>query len=209
MVTDPSAIQPSTDVGRNRGATSAPTPPLTPPDAPPPSPLMDWRGFHTELQRAAIAATQMGAPLSLLMLERVGSDRISRPDGSEVAAAATAALAGAVRAAAGERALLARYSETQLAIILTDTGLGEAVGRAKQIAHQISLLGCGGAVGVDPQATAAVGVAQFQDDESLGHLIQRTAAALEQARSHRGLAVIADHAARKRPSRLLGHVRPT
>jgi diguanylate cyclase (GGDEF)-like protein len=203
MVTDLRAIQLCTDVGRDSGATGAPTRRLTPdPDVPLPSPLIDWRGFHTELQRAAITATETGAPLSLLMLEQMASDRVNQPCGSEVAAAAMGALAGAVRAAVGERGLLARYSDGRLAAILIDTDLGEAVGRAERIARQVSSPRCGVAGRVDLEATAAIGIAQFQDDESLGHLIQRTAEALEQARTRRGLAVVADHAASKRPSRL-------
>lgn len=201
MVTDLRAIQLSAEVGRDPGATGAPTRRLTPdPDAPLPSPLIDWRGFHTELQRAAITATETGAPLSLLMLEQMASDRVMQPCGSEVAAAAMGALAGAFRAAVGERGLLARYSDGRLAAILIDTDLGEAVGRAERIARQVSSPRSGAAGRVDLEATTAIGVAQFQDDESLGHLIQRTAEALKQARTHRGLAVVA---ASKRPSRLL------
>ena len=201
MVIDLRAIQLSAEVGRDPGAAGAPTRRLTPdPDAPLPSPLIDWRGFHTELQRAAITATETGAPLSLLMLEQMASDRVKQPCGSEVAAAAMGALAGALRAAVGERGLLARYSDGRLAAILIDTDLGEAVGRAERIARRVSSPRSGAAGRVDLEATTAIGVAQFQDDESLGHLIQRTAEALKQARTHRGLAVVA---ASKRPSRLL------
>ena len=96
MVTDLRATQLSTDVGSGPRCGQCADAPLKPhPDFPHACPLMDWRGFHTELQRAAIAATQTGAPLSLLMLElgrfRSGS---TEPRGSEVAAAELAALAG-------------------------------------------------------------------------------------------------------------------
>lgn len=203
MVTDLRAIQLSAEVGRDPGAAGAPTRRLTPdPDAPLPSPLIDWRGFHTQLQRAAITATETGAPLSLLMLEQMASDQVKQSCGSEVAAAAMGALAGAFRAAVGERGLLARYSDGRLAAILIDTDLGEAVGRAERIARQVSSPRCGAAGRVDLEATTAIGVAQFQDDESLGHLIQRTAEALKRARTRRGPAVVADHAASKRPGRL-------
>jgi GGDEF domain-containing protein len=140
------------------------------------------------------------------MLEPVGSDRDNQSRGSEVTATAVGALAGAVRAAVGQRGILARYSEGRLAVILIDTDLGEAVGRAERIAHQVSSPICRAAGTVDPETTAAMGIAQFQDDESLGQLIQWTAEALKQARTQRGLAVVADHTARKRASRLLRHV---
>ena len=204
MVTDLRAIQLSTDVGRSCSATSALTPLPTPqPDVPLPSRLMDWRGFHTELQRAAITATQTGAPLSLLMLEGQESDRIAEPRGAEGAEAPMGTLAGVVRAAVGERGLLARYSEGRLAVILIDADLGDA----ERIAHQVSSPRCGAPNGFGLERRAAIGIAQFQDDESLGHLIQRTAEALDRAKTHRGVAVIAAHAARKRPGRPLGHVR--
>ena len=208
MVTDLRTNQLSTDVGPDHGASGVPTPLLMPhPNVPLRCRLMDWRGFHTELQRAAIAATQTGAPLSLLMLEPGESNDIDQPRGSEVAATAVGALAAAVRAAVGDRGVVARYGDGRLAVILIDTDLGEAVGRAERIAHRLSPPRCSAAGGVDLETTAAIGIAQFQDDESLGHLIQWTAEALEQARTHRGLVVVADHTARKRPSRLLRHVR--
>jgi GGDEF domain-containing protein len=204
MVTDLCAIQLSTDVGRDRSATGALTPRLTPQaEVPPASCLMDWRGFHTELQRAAIRATQTGAPLSLLMLERQGADRVAEPRGAEGAEAPMSTLAGVVRAAVGERGLLARYSEGRLAVILIDADLGNA----ERIAHQVSSPRCGAPGGVGLERRAAIGIAQFHDDESLGHLIQRTAEALDRAKTRRGVAVIAAHAARTRPGRPLGHAR--
>ena len=203
MVTDPRAIRLSTDVGRDHSATCALTSHLTPrPDVPLPSRLMDWRDFHTELQRAAIRATQTGAPLSLLMLERQGSDRVAEPRGAEGPEAPMGTLAGVVSAAVGERGLLARYSEGRLAVILIDADLGNA----ERIAHQVSSPHCGAPGGAGLERRAAIGIAQFQDDESLGHLIQRTAEALDRAKTDRGVAVIAAHAARKRPARPLGHV---
>ncbi|HSA80123.1 MAG TPA: diguanylate cyclase [Geminicoccaceae bacterium] len=209
MVADSGAIGLSTAVGSDYGVSSAPTPLLTlHAGVPAACRLMDWRDFHSELQRAAIAATQTGAPLSLLMLERVESNQIDQPCGSEVAASTVAALAAAVRAAVGERGVLARYSEGRLAVILIDTDLGEAVGRAERIADQVLSPSCRASDTVDLEMTAAIGIAQFQDDESLGQLIQWTAEALKQARTHRGLAMVADHTARQRPSRLLRHVRP-
>jgi diguanylate cyclase (GGDEF)-like protein len=208
MVADPRPVQLSPAVGPDHGASTSLTPLLTPHvDVLPTHRLMDWRGFHSELQRAAIAATQTGAPLSLLMVERVESNRVDQPRGSKVAATAVDTLAGAVRAAVGQRGVLARYSEGRLAVILTDTDLGEAVGMAELIAHQVSSPSCRAAGRVDLETTAAIGIAQFEDDESLGHLIQWTTEALKQARTHRGLAVVADRTPRKRPSRLLRPVR--
>ncbi|MGH6898161.1 MAG: diguanylate cyclase domain-containing protein [Geminicoccaceae bacterium] len=153
-------------------------------------PLMEWRGFHTELQKAAIAATQTGAPLSLLMLELVGSGRNGEPRGAEITALLTAGLAGRVKAAVGARACLARYAEARLAVILIDTDLDAAIGHAEGIARRLCAHRGGAARGVGPELSPAIGIAQFRDDESLGHLIQRTAAALGRARRDRG--VVAD-----------------
>jgi Diguanylate cyclase, GGDEF domain len=152
--------------------------------------LMDWRGFHSELQRAAVAATQTGAPLSLLMAE------LTAP-GSEIAAP-IAALARVVEAVLGERALLARYSEGRIAVILSGTDLGEAIGRAERIAHRLA---SPRHAAVGPEISAAIGIAQFQDDESLGHLIQRAATALGQARADRRPTVVADSGFRRRSDR--------
>jgi GGDEF domain-containing protein len=161
-------------------------------------PLMEWRGFHTELQKAAVAATQNGAPLSLLMLELVSSDRISETRGSEIASELTGRLTGFVKAAIGARGSLARYAEGRLAVILIDTDLDGAIGRAEHIVRRLCAWRRGAAGGVGPELSPAIGIAQFRDDESLGHLIQRTAAALGHARSGRG--VVADRG-KERPDR--------
>ena len=192
------AIEPSPDAGRDPGATA--TPPRARPGAGRSPLLMDWRGFHSELQRAAVAATQTGTPLSLLMLELVGSGRSEERRGAELAAAPISALAGLVEAAVGERGSLARYAAERLAIILIDSDLDEAVGRAEGIARRLSTQRRGAAGNADPESSPAIGIAQFRDDESLGHLIQRTADALSRARIERGLAVVADRGARERPT---------
>jgi len=165
---------------------------------------MDWRGFHSELQRAAVVATQTGTPLSLLMLELVGSGRSEERRGGELAAAPINALARLVEAAVGEGGYLARYAAERLAIILIDSDLDDALGRAEGIARRLSASRPGTTGKAAPEASPAIGIAQFRDDESLGHLIQRTAEALGRARIERGLAVVADRGARERPTRHLG-----
>jgi GGDEF domain-containing protein len=150
---------------------------------------MEWRGFHTELQRAAIAATQTGAPLSLLMLELVSSDPIGESPGSGTAELSDR-LIGLVKAAIGARGCLARYAEGRLAVIMIDLDLEGAIGRAEHIARRLRARRREETRGASPALSPAIGIAQFRDDESLGHLIQRTAAALGRARSHRG--VVAD-----------------
>ena len=192
MVIDLRAIQLSAEVGRDPGATGAPTRRLTPdPDAPLPSPLIDWRGFHTELQRAAITATETGAPLSLLMLEQMASDRVKQPCDSEVAAAAMGALAGALRAAVGERGLLARYSDGRLAAILIDTDLGEAVGRAERIARlrprqrHLGSRGSGGDARV--RAPLLPPAVRVRDDAARRHATEHGAARHEPELHQRGI----------------------
>ena len=202
------AIDPSPDAGRDPGADGTPRPALAPRPGTAPAPrLMDWRGFHSELQRAAVAATQTGAPLSLLMLELVGSGRSGERRGAEPGTP-IGGLAGLVRAAVGERGFLARYAAERLAVILIDTDLDAAIRRAESIARSLSAPRRGAAGEVGLEASPAIGIAQFRDDESLGHLIQRTADALRGAKIERGLAVVADRGARERPTRPLGGTPP-
>jgi GGDEF domain-containing protein len=194
MATDLRAAQLFTGAARGPDAANAPMLPLERcPSTRCAGPLMEWRGFHTELQRAAVAATQTSAPLSLLMLELVSSDRIGEPRGSEIAAELTDRLTGLVKAAIGARGCLARYAEGRLAVIMIDTDLDGAIGRAEHIARSLGAR----RRGVGPELSPAIGIAQFRDDESLGHLIQRTAAALGRARSSRG--VVADRG-KERPA---------
>jgi PleD family two-component response regulator len=162
---------------------------------------MDWRGFHSELQRAAVAATQTGAPLSLLMLELEDPGR-SRERRGGAPVTPSGRVAGLVKAAVAERGLLARYDAERLAVILLDTDLEAAIGRAESIVRSLSAPRRGTAAGMG--ASPAIGIAQFRDEESLGHLIQRTADALRRARTERGLAVSTERGARERPIRARG-----
>jgi PleD family two-component response regulator len=102
-------------------------------------------------------------------------------------------------AAGAERGLLARYDAERLAVILIDTDLEAAIGQAESIARHLAGRRRG-AIGTGPEASPAIGIAQFREDESLGHLIQRTAEALRRARIERGLAVAADRNVRERPA---------
>lgn len=150
--------------------------------------IADWRGFHDALRRAALAATQNGAPLSLLLVEAGGTSRARRP--AEAARARLQALAGTIAAEAGKGSALARYAEERLAVIMLETGLGDAVVRAERIGRSLC------AAGADAPARPAIGVAQFRDDEALGHLIERTEDALDRARADGALFVVAGHRAR-------------
>jgi hypothetical protein len=150
--------------------------------------VTDWRGFHDALRRAALAATQSGAPLSILLLEPAGPGQ----DGRKADAAACIriqAVAGMIAAEAGTGSALARYAEERMAVIMLETGLGDAVVRAERIGRSL----CSGAGAL---AKPAIGVAQFRDDEALGHLIERAEDALDRARSDGALIVVAGHRAR-------------
>jgi len=150
--------------------------------------ITDWRGFHDALRRAALAATQSGAPLSLLLLEPGAPGRDQRP--ADAARGRFQALAGMIAAEAGKGSALARYAEERLAVIMLETGLGDAVVRAERIGRSL----CSGSAG--ELARPAIGVAQFRDDEALGHLIERTEDALDRARSDGALIAVARHRAR-------------
>jgi hypothetical protein len=157
--------------------------------------LADWRGFHDALRRAALAATQSGAPLSLLLLEPAGPGRDPRP-AAAAARGRIQTLAGMIAAEAGKGSALARYAEERLAVIMLETGLGDAVVRAERIGRSL----CSGAA--DALARPAIGVAQFRDDEALNHLIERAEDALDRARSDGTLIVVAGHRARSARSRV-------
>jgi hypothetical protein len=170
------------------------------PRAPAPAPrasdaaITDWRGFHDALRGAALAATQTGAPLSLLLVEPAGPGRDRRPDGA-ARGGRFQALAGMIAAEAGKGSALARYAEERLAVIMLETGLGDAVVRAERIGRSL----CSGSA--DGLARPAIGVAQFRDDEALGHLIERAEDALDRARSDGALIVVAGQRARSASSR--------
>lgn len=157
--------------------------------------VIDWRGFHDALRRAALSATQRGTPLSLLMLELPGRVRDERPAGTEPAPAPIHALAGLIAAEAGEGSALARYAAERLAVILMATGLGEAIVCAERIGRSLC--------SADPAAPArpAIGVAEFHDDEALGHLIERAEAALDRARCDGTLIAVAGRRARSATTR--------
>jgi GGDEF domain-containing protein len=164
--------------------------------------VTDWREFHTELRGAALAATQTGAPLSLLMLEPGGLCRSARQGGADPAAERICALADLIGSAVGGRGALARYAEERLAVIMRETDLRGAIAGAERIGQSLAGLGSGadGELGV---SVPAIGVAQFDDDESLGDLIQRAAEALGRAKAERSLVAVADRRLRRHPARPL------
>jgi PleD family two-component response regulator len=165
-------------------------------------PVTDWRGFHTELRGAALAATQSGAPLSLLMLEPGGLCRSAHQGGAELAAEWIGVLADLIRSTVGGRGALARYAEERLAVIMRETDLSGAIAGAERIGQSLTVPGSatGGELG---GSAPAIGVAQYHDDESLGDLIQRAAEALGRARAERSLVAVADRRLRPRPARRL------
>jgi hypothetical protein len=167
-------------------------------------PATDWRGFHDALRQAALAATQTGEALSLLLLgpagrarrERHGSDSESDPGAAMMSR--IGALAGEIAIELGEATALARYAEQRLAVIMKGVELGDAVCRAERLGRSLAAR-CAGA-----PAVPAIGVAQFCDDEPLGHLIERATEALDRARSdarddQRVAIVVARPGARRKP----------
>ncbi len=150
-----------------------------------PPPITGWRGFHEALRRAAIAATASGAPLAILMIEPSGlawSGRRRRP-----------AVVGLLAAQLAEADVLARYSRERLAVVKTDADLGAALACAERL----------GGLLVAP----AIGVAQFDDEEALGHLILRAQDALARARAEGRPAVALARRAEGRRAALAGAAR--
>ncbi len=145
--------------------------------------VADWRGFHLALRCAALAATQSGAPLSLLMLE-LAVARCQQSDPDPVPRRIDR-LAGAIAAALRHGNILARYAEQRFAVIMMETDLGAAVSCAERIGRSLSSCGFSGL------APSGIGVAQFRDDEALGQLIERAAEALGRARSAESLIAVA------------------
>lgn len=159
--------------------------------------MVDWHGFHVALRRAALAATQSGAPLSLLMLDLA-------PDGPEQAAPGRApvtrpieALADVVATELDPANALARYGEERLAVILTGVDLGKAIAEAERIGRSVAPQGHDRV----PVGTV-IGVAQFRDDESLGHLIERVTDAVGRAKADGRQVAVAEHRLRRRPWQL-------
>jgi len=169
------------------------------PQAPPP--VIGWRGFHRELRRAAIAATRTGIPLSLLILELAGLPQIRQSHGAAVASGLLRALVGLLEAELGAEVALARYTEDRLGIILPGAGLDEALARAERIGRILKLARSRGAGALDLDLRPAIGLAQFADDEALGHLIERALEALGRATAAGPLAVVAAPSPRNGPRR--------
>ena len=156
--------------------------------------VIDWHGFHIALRRAALAATQSGAPLSLLMMDlAAGGDEpaCDHPGGRRIEA-----LVGVVATELDPTNALARYGDERLAVILMGVDLGKAIAEAERIGRRIAPSDHG-----RPPAGAVIGVAQFRDDESLGHLIERVTDAVGRARSDGRQVAVAEHQMRRRPWR--------
>jgi diguanylate cyclase (GGDEF)-like protein len=209
MATTLRTAEPSADPVRNRGAGEAQAPTLAKTATTASNAfVMGWRDFHTELQRAAAAAVQTGAPLSLLMMELVIPEEIRERGGSLRSVRSVGTLAGLIKAAVGERGCLARYTEQQLAIIMIETGLSDALAGAERIGRSLSSRRYGRAGDAHLEVSLAIGIAQFRDDEPLGHLIQRASDALGRARSAGGPAVVIDRGLNGRPARASCGCRP-
>ena len=166
------------------------------PQAPPP--VIGWRGFHSELRRAALAATRSGTPLALLVLELAGLPRICQSHGAAVADGLVRALVGLLEAELGAEVALARYSGDRLCVVMPGTDRAAALARAERIGAILRLapgLGSGAPV---LDLMPAIGIAQFADDEALGHLIERALEALGRARAEGALAVVAAPARHRR-----------
>jgi PleD family two-component response regulator len=153
---------------------------------------IDWHGFHIALRRAALAATQSGAPLSLLMLEPAPAPGQPASDGPPLPHHIEA-LAGLVATELDDASALARYGEERLAVILRGVDLSTAISEAERIGRSIAP-----GDGDQPAAGAVIGVAQFRDDESLGHLIERVTDAVARARSAGQQVTVAEHRLRRR-----------
>ena len=161
-----------------------------------PPPVIGWRGFHSELRRAALAATRTGQPLALLILELTGLPQIRQSHGAAAAGGLVRAFVSLLEAELGEEVALARYAEDRLAIILPRAG-GDALARAERIGR-ILKLARGGAGTRELEPLPTIGIAEFADDEALGHLIERALDALGRAKAAGTLAVVAAPARQRR-----------
>jgi len=155
--------------------------------------MADWYGFHVALRRAALAATQSGAPLSLLMLDLPSAGADEPADDRAPARGSIEALADVVAAALDHDDALARYGEQRLAVILMGLDLSKAIREAERIGSNIAPVDA-----APPAGGAVIGVAQFRDDESLGHLIERVTEAVGRARSDGRQVAVAEHRLRRR-----------
>jgi diguanylate cyclase (GGDEF)-like protein len=159
-----------------------------------------WRGFHSELRREAMTATQSGAPLALLILELAGLPRIRARHGAAAAGALVRAVAGLLEAELGAPGALARYADDRLCIILPGTDLAAALARAQRIGRILTLERAAAGARPDLDLAPALGVAQFADAEALGHLLERALPAHARARAAGRLAEAATGRSRRRLS---------
>jgi len=168
-----------------------------------PPPVIGWRGFHSELRRAAMAATRTGMPLSLLILELAGLPQIRASHGAAVAGGLVRALMGLLEAELGAEVALARYTEDRLCVIMPGTDRGAALARAERIGAVLRLTRSLGTGEPALDLLPAIGIAQFADDEALGHLIERALEALRRAKAEGALAAVAAPARHGRARRAL------
>jgi len=158
--------------------------------------VIDWRGFHVALRNAALAAMQSGTPLSLIMLEflpEAAGVRLSQraPAGRRIEALATD-----IARDLHPMSALARYGEERLAMILMGADLPTAILEAERIGRNLPSTDRD-----DTASGAAIGVAQFRDDESLGHLIERVTAAVGRGKHDGRQVTVAERRWRRRSSR--------
>lgn len=163
-----------------------------------PSPVIGWRGFHSELRRAAMAATRTGMPLSLLIVELAGLPRIRKSHGAAVAGGLVRALVGLLEAELGAEVALARYTEDRLCVIMPGTEHAAARARAERIGAILRLTRSLGTGAPALDLLPAIGIAEFAEDEALGHLIERALEALGRARAEGTLVALAAPARHRR-----------
>ncbi len=148
--------------------------------------LSNRRGLAEELRRDVARAARSGAPLSIAMLDldhfKRFNDEFGHQDGDRLLRDLAVAWSGAIRP--GD--LLARYGGEEFTLVLSDTGLPEALDTVQRLREL-----------VPADQTCSAGVALWDGEESADDLVGRADRALYEAkRSGRDRIVSAEpHAA--------------
>ncbi|MER3403667.1 MAG: hypothetical protein C4337_10410 [Armatimonadota bacterium] len=139
--------------------------------------LKNHRAFHEALHSAVQMAERFGQPLSLIMLDvdhfKQFNDTYGHPTGDELLREVGAVLKRSARA----YDVPARYGGEEFALILTNTGLNEAMQVAERLRQQIAEI-------QNPYApiTASLGVATYRHGTAPATLLYEADSALYQAK---------------------------
>lgn len=147
--------------------------------------IANWKAFHDALRRCAIMVSDIGGPISLLMLDLDHLERFNDQHGRQIGDRLLALAARILTKGVPADAIAARYSGGEFAVILPGLSISQATALAESIKdtfalHEMVKRHSGERIG---PVTISIGVAGFRNTESLAHFIQRTRRAMQVAKT--------------------------